>query len=367
VTFLDPAFGGGQFLMEIERRLRAAGHSDENIADRVWGVEERNGRLNYAKRYNQVISNHLIAGDFLTHNWGDMKFDVVVGNPPFQNQVANSDSALWLKFVNTCMPLLNKDGCLLFVTPTSWVGKTTNTKKANWSPFTDNHVVMYHSLNAAERKKFFGDIGSTFGYYLIKKGSGITSLVLDDRSIVNHQLIPGEPLPKTLSQTSMSLHQKLSAWPKFVLEQNFKFHSQVLKAKGWVKDSQTNEFPYPTYYSHNLIRYSNHQQDIYKFPKVMIPNVGILQNAWVGKNCNITEDISFFRPNTMTQGRNMVKLLNSKLFRYIGRQYRSGRNLGQSLKFLPQFDLGQLWSDEQIYQQLNLSQQEIELVEYMSG
>jgi hypothetical protein len=26
VTFLDPAFGGGQFLMEIERRLREAGH-----------------------------------------------------------------------------------------------------------------------------------------------------------------------------------------------------------------------------------------------------------------------------------------------------------------------------------------------------
>ncbi len=36
-TFLDPAMGGGQFLVEIERRLRVAGHSDENIANRVFG------------------------------------------------------------------------------------------------------------------------------------------------------------------------------------------------------------------------------------------------------------------------------------------------------------------------------------------
>ena len=30
-TFLDPAMGGGQFLVEIQRRLRAAGHSDDNM------------------------------------------------------------------------------------------------------------------------------------------------------------------------------------------------------------------------------------------------------------------------------------------------------------------------------------------------
>jgi hypothetical protein len=40
-------------------------------------------RIKYAQNANKVISNHLIASDFLTYNWSGMKFDVVVGNPPF--------------------------------------------------------------------------------------------------------------------------------------------------------------------------------------------------------------------------------------------------------------------------------------------
>lgn len=39
-TFLDPAMGGGQFLVEIQRRLRAAGHSDDNISERMYGCEK---------------------------------------------------------------------------------------------------------------------------------------------------------------------------------------------------------------------------------------------------------------------------------------------------------------------------------------
>lgn len=82
-TFCDPAMGGGQFLREVISRLRSAGHSEQNIASRIWACEITQMRLNYAEIKGGVISNHLIKTDCLSHDWGDMKFDVIMGNPPF--------------------------------------------------------------------------------------------------------------------------------------------------------------------------------------------------------------------------------------------------------------------------------------------
>jgi hypothetical protein len=81
--FLDPAFGGGQFVLEIRRRLLAAGHSQENVAARIWGCESLTTRVKYVQNWFKSGLVNLYVRDPLTHDWGDMKFDVIVGNPPF--------------------------------------------------------------------------------------------------------------------------------------------------------------------------------------------------------------------------------------------------------------------------------------------
>ena len=47
-TFLDPCMAGGQFVLGIETRLREYGHSDANIAERVFGVAPRELIVNFA-------------------------------------------------------------------------------------------------------------------------------------------------------------------------------------------------------------------------------------------------------------------------------------------------------------------------------
>lgn len=363
-TFFDPAIGGGQFVRAVEHRLRSFGHSDTNIHKRVFGFEESNLHIRFA------VNKYNLVGQYVRKPYekffeldNTMKFDVVLGNPPYQNKEENADGALWLRFVNKGMEHLAQDGKLMFITPTSWVGKQSNTKKADWSSFTDNHVELYKVLNKAEKEQHFGGVGSSFGYYILSKGKGLTKIVFEDGSSTDYQLVAKEPLPNTITKTSFSVHQKIAKLKKLQFESSFKFHSQVLKKKSIVSDVKGGVFKHTTYFSHNLIRYTSEKQDIYSDAKVMIPNVGTIANAWVDSNCNLTEDVAFVKVNSIKDGENLVSILKSKLFLYIGSQYRSGRNLGLAMKFLPLLDTSKVWSNEAIYKHLGLTQEEIEYVE----
>jgi hypothetical protein len=81
-TFLDPAMGGGQFVKAIENILRMYGHSNENIKSRVFGIESSQMRVNYAVNKHKLVGTY-ISTDILSWET-DMKFDVVVVNPPYK-------------------------------------------------------------------------------------------------------------------------------------------------------------------------------------------------------------------------------------------------------------------------------------------
>ena len=301
---------------------------------------------------------------YITDLETDMKFDVVIGNPPYQNKAENADGALWLQFVNKGLELVKEDGKLVFISPTSWVGKTSKTKKANFAPFTDNCIELYKPLSDDERKKFFPGVGSTFGYYVISRGHySTTKLLLNDGTETNIVIKAGEPFPSCIDKTSMSIHKKLSAVSKFEFKSNFKMHSQRIKKSKVISDVSNTDFVYKTYYSHNLIRYASIKHELYDKFKVMIPIVGTLKNAWVDNDCNFTEDVRYLIVSDQEQGNNLINILNSKLFSYLGKTYRNGRNLGLVLQFLPKVDFNKAWTDSELYALFNLTAEEISYVE----
>ena len=120
-TFFDPAIGGGQFVRAIEQRLRSCGHSDANIRSRVRGLEESDlhirfavNKFNLVGQYAQMSYNKFFELDT------SMKFDVVVGNPPYQD--GNKDGGqnkIYNQFAKKSLDLLTPNGTLAFITPTS--------------------------------------------------------------------------------------------------------------------------------------------------------------------------------------------------------------------------------------------------------
>jgi predicted RNA methylase len=79
-------------------------------------------RLGYGI-FNRFGVNY-VSADFL--KWQpNMKFDVIIGNPPYQDSSTESkDKKLWTRFVFRSLELLKVGGLLSFLTPNSLVGRT---------------------------------------------------------------------------------------------------------------------------------------------------------------------------------------------------------------------------------------------------
>ena len=90
-TVLDPSMGGGQFVKEVERRKRAAGKTDQEIRSTVFGVESNILRRNYAVNKWKLAGTYLV-GNALKMDFDGMKFDVVVGNPPYNSNDTQRDN-----------------------------------------------------------------------------------------------------------------------------------------------------------------------------------------------------------------------------------------------------------------------------------
>ncbi|MCB0977845.1 MAG: N-6 DNA methylase [Acidimicrobiales bacterium] len=106
----DPACGGGSFLLAAADALRDAGHRpDVIVGSLLWGtdldpgaVEVTRAALGWWARRNGVdasgegvaagIESHVVVGDTLLDRdaFVGAPFDLVVGNPPFQNQLTGS-------------------------------------------------------------------------------------------------------------------------------------------------------------------------------------------------------------------------------------------------------------------------------------
>ncbi len=79
VRVLDPACGDGRFLEAVRVRLHLGGHAVQATGcdvdpDALATIEHPSVRT--------------IHADALAHDWGDERFDIVIGNPPFLSQMA---------------------------------------------------------------------------------------------------------------------------------------------------------------------------------------------------------------------------------------------------------------------------------------
>jgi len=115
-TFFDPSITGGQVVSSIEKKLRAYGHSNENISKRVYGIEKNKMFVNYAVNKFNLVGTYT-SKEF---DYEDTQYDVIVSNPAHNHQGKSKGNKLYPKYVYYCSKMLKPDGYLSMVVPPSW-------------------------------------------------------------------------------------------------------------------------------------------------------------------------------------------------------------------------------------------------------
>jgi hypothetical protein len=166
-TFLDPSIGGGQYVRAIEQRLREFGHNDDNIKNRVFGIEKSTWKINFAVNKHKLVGTYKVDTKDVPDIFMNMKFDCIVGNPPYQKKVGNRKTEpLWHIFVQNSIESLKPSGIMCLVHPSGWRnvdGKYKNTRNL----ITSKDVQYLEIHNEKDGLETFG-AETRYDWYVLK-------------------------------------------------------------------------------------------------------------------------------------------------------------------------------------------------------
>ena len=206
--FIDPACSTGTFLLEVFRRLyngleEIIVDPDERIhhilTNQLYGVEEnivpyRMTRAAFGILLgNQFDINKMHLGSYnILKEELDMKFDVVVMNPPYQaapksdkNKGQATGNTIWNKFVeNALVSWLKEDGLLCAVHPSGW--RKPESPRSKYSGLFNLMAQKYHmkylEIHDAKDGMDTFNAATRYDWYVVDKSSpgGLTKVVGQD-------------------------------------------------------------------------------------------------------------------------------------------------------------------------------------------
>ena len=270
LKWLDPANGIGNFPIIIYFKLMVtlSGFKDNTLDLNDEGVRSKHiiENMLYMNELTQINVAlcikifHMIdsaakpnvnKGDFLTDSvYPAIKFDIIVGNPPYQIKKVNNKKtqAIWNKFVLKIFDnkYLKENGYLLFVHPSGWRSPTGDFRAVFDIIISKN--LKYLCMNDFNRGKEVFHVGTNFDYYVLENKpneNNITKIVDIHRNPYEINLNNWPFIPSG----SFTLYEQLLA--KAGEESVVVLYDRSLYGtdKTNMSDDSTDEFKYPCVYS----------------------------------------------------------------------------------------------------------------------
>jgi hypothetical protein len=290
----------------------------------------------------------------------EIKFDIILGNPPFQEEYKDNkkkpkNNNLWTIFLSYSYQLLKYNGYLLLITPTSWMSpsfKNKNIFYKNW--------LIYVNIN--ECKKWFPSVGSQFSYYLIQKTTQKkeTNVICKyNKKIYKSTLLISNNLkfiPSILTKESLSIIKKF--YNNDIEKISFVRSYEITTSKKLLIGKCNNKYKYPIKDTKkNTDLCSSIKHSLQDKNKIIMSRSGNLEPIYDNGIYGITENLLYL----LTNKKNYINILNSKLFNFIFEICKSsGYHNPEIFKDIPFITENK--TDEELYKIFKLTKDEIKLI-----
>lgn len=319
-------------LIAVLRRLKAEGLPKNGVLFIAHTEAVRDFVLKLGVAVELVCYNQI--QDWLKKDM-DMKFDIVIGNPPYQAHNGIS-SKLWVRFVIICEGILHDNGHMALVVPNSWT-----------KPLSDAPSSLNKALNSAifgntlvgfdlDTTRYF-NVGVVTSYFIIRKSGEETFKFLFPRFHSTAIKILGVAQELFISADT-------TVWKRFPVNQSGK--TPIRMKKG--------------------IQYSDlDDESLRRSPKVIIPReIGYYVFNDAEGQFGFNNQARAMICASRQEAESAFSVFNSKLIRWVMKNLswtpQTDFNLLSMIK-MPK--LNHIWTDAELYEYFGLTQEEIDLIE----
>ncbi len=343
----------------------------------------------------------------------NMKFDVIIGNPPYQLSVGNDGGnsakakAIYHNFISQAMKL--KPTYLCMITPSRWMTKSTEGIPEEWvdSMIKSNKIMVMHDF--PDSKDCFPgvDIKGGVNYFLWRNdydgkcdyvyhtpNGEIEQRRFDFLDSTDTGIVIREPnsfsILEKISKVEGNYFKNENNFSNLVSPKDF-YTNKLTLTSGWTGYSTIKtEIHYIKYYLNKAIhkmdfafvRESHISKNIQTkdLHKVYIPAAGgsgtdsqVLGFPFYGEPnsvCSQTYLVIGYDAEkhnfTKEQCENIITYIKTRFFRYLVSIKKKTQNGPRGVyQFVPLQDFNKPWTDEELYIKYNLSKEEIDFIESM--
>ena len=397
LKWLDPAAGMGNFPIAVYLRLM------ETLKEEIVNEKKRKKHILENMLYmcelnkknvlvcNQIfdINNeyklNIYQGDSLkidyNKEFGVKQFDVIIGNPPYQDSNATGDNKLYLDFTKKSLNILINNGLLLFITPRNIIEYLLLVEKNR--KYIDNFYQLKY-LAIETSNKHFPKVGSTFAYFLIEKKTYAEPTIIEYMfcnkiETIEIKLKIGFKIPRVLTKLDIEILSKITSKTNNYTLHDFMFDKKTQRIRKQhieknivsIKETDKNKIkiidtinkttPFPgKYYYYNL------KDNDFEKNKLILSKKGYLM-PYVDKTKSYTysDNFKYIIDDNIEQ----IKLFfESNIVKYLLFQYsKNGFDSIDIIKTINKKDLKGIKNENEIYNLYNLTEKHINHINNILG